>query len=92
MQTGTKRSRPPAPWGRKPGERLRSQGGDAVWITLSPQLGHEQAGVTGVVLSDQVRSLDWRGRNAELICRLPDETLSEVVEKLRLLLPGSDSR
>ncbi len=44
--------------------------------------------VKGAVLSDQVRSLDWRARNAELIGRLPDDNTSEVVQKLlRLLTP-----
>ncbi len=102
--------------------------GDAVWITLNPQAGHEQAGrrpavvlspenyngkiglailcpitnqikgypfevllpsglpVAGAVLSDQIKSLDWRARNAELICTLPDETISEVLQKLSTLL------
>ena len=104
------------------------QCGDAVWITLNPQAGHEQAGrrpavvlspqnynskvglailspitnqtkgypfevllpaglpVAGAILSDQVKSLDWRVRNAELICALPDETISEVLQKLGTLL------
>jgi len=104
------------------------QCGDAVWITLNPQAGHEQAGrrpavvlspqnynskvglailcpitnqtkgypfevllpaglpVAGAILSDQVKSLDWRARNAELICALPTETISEVLQKLVTLL------
>src|SRR3972149_2483431 len=104
------------------------QYGDAVWITLNPQAGHEQAGrrpavvlspqnynskvglailspitnqtkgypfevllpaglpVAGAILSDQVKSLDWRVRNAELICTLPDEVTSEVLQKLSTLL------
>src|SRR3972149_3922410 len=98
--------------------------GDAVWITLNPQAGHEQAGrrpavvlspsaynkkvglailcpitnqvkgypfevalpegleVTGVILSDQVKSLDWKVRQAELISRLPGEVVLEVLLKL----------
>ena len=102
--------------------------GDAVWITLNPQAGHEQAGrrpavvlspqnynekvglailcpitsqikgypfevvlphgmpVAGAILSDQVKSLDWRARNAEFVCALPKETLSEVLQKLGTLL------
>lgn len=48
--------------------------------------------VTGAVLSDQVKSLDWRARKAELICALPAETISEVLEKLATLLtPGPES-
>lgn len=102
--------------------------GDAVWIQLDPQAGHEQAGrrpalvlspssyngkvglailcpitshrkgfpfevsiadartVSGVVLSDQVKSLDWKARRAELIERLPDEVVGEVLAKLATLL------
>lgn len=42
--------------------------------------------VMGVVLSDQVKSLDWRARQAEQICVLPPETVREVLQKLALLL------
>jgi mRNA interferase MazF len=42
--------------------------------------------VAGAILSDQVKSLDWRARNAELICTLPTETISEVLQKLATLL------
>ncbi|MFQ5814603.1 MAG: type II toxin-antitoxin system PemK/MazF family toxin [Anaerolineae bacterium] len=42
--------------------------------------------VTGVILADQVKSLDWRARNAELICTLPAETVAEVLQKLGTLL------
>ena len=42
--------------------------------------------VAGAILSDQVKSLDWRARNAELICALPAETISEVLQKLATLL------
>jgi mRNA interferase MazF len=42
--------------------------------------------ISGTILSDQVKSLDWRARNAELICTLPHETISEVLQKLGTLL------
>ena len=42
--------------------------------------------VLGAILSDQVKSLDWRARNAELICSLPTEVISEVLQKLNTLL------
>ena len=42
--------------------------------------------VSGVVLSDQVRSLDWQIRNAELICALPSETVAEILAKIALLI------
>jgi len=42
--------------------------------------------VEGAILSDQVKSLDWRVRNAELMCHLPTATISEVLQKLNTLL------
>ncbi len=102
--------------------------GDVVWLTFTPQAGHEQAGrrpalvlsqasyngkvglalfcpvtnqvkgypfevaipdgmaVTGVVLSDQIKSLDWRARQAEYINSLPGEVLAEVMAKIAALL------
>lgn len=102
--------------------------GDAVWISLDPQAGHEQAGrrpalvlspasyngrvglailcpitnqakgypfevpipgglkVSGVVLSDQVKSLDWRVRQASRIDGVPDDVVAEVLQRLDALL------
>jgi mRNA interferase MazF len=102
--------------------------GDAVWINLNPQAGHEQAGrrpaavispekyngktglailcpitsqikgypfevllpdglpVQGAILADQVKSLDWRIRDAELICTLPENIIFEVNVKFGSLL------
>jgi mRNA interferase MazF len=37
--------------------------------------------VSGVVLADQVKSLDWQQRKAEFVCTLAEELLEEVVEK-----------
>jgi mRNA interferase MazF len=42
--------------------------------------------VAGAILSDQVKSLDWRARRAELICTLPTETISDALQKLAALL------
>ncbi|MDD5500738.1 MAG: endoribonuclease MazF [Candidatus Omnitrophica bacterium] len=42
--------------------------------------------VSGAILSDQVKSLDWRVRDVELICTLPDEVVSEIMQKLGALL------
>lgn len=42
--------------------------------------------LSGAVLSDQVKSLDWRARRAELICTLPRDTIDEVVQKLSTLV------
>ena len=43
-------------------------------------------GVTGVVLADQVKSLDWRVRNAERMGTLPAEVMTEILGKLNVLL------
>jgi len=40
----------------------------------------------GVILSDQAKSLDWRARKSELICRLPLETVQQALLKLGTLL------
>ena len=45
-----------------------------------------ECGVSGVVLSDQVKSLDWRARQAELIGPLPRRVTEEVLQKLGALL------
>jgi len=42
--------------------------------------------LSGAVLSDQVKSLDWRARRAELICTLPRDTIVDVVQKLSTLI------
>ena len=42
--------------------------------------------ISGVILSDQIKSLDWKARQAELICRLPESALNEVLQKLLTLL------
>ncbi len=42
--------------------------------------------VGGVILADQVKSLDWRARNAEFICALPARTIAEALAKLGTLL------
>ena len=42
--------------------------------------------VGGVVLADQVKSLDWRTRRAEIVGRLPESSLGEVLAKLGTLL------
>lgn len=102
--------------------------GDIVWVSMSPRLGHEQAGrrpalvlspesynakvglailcpitghvkgypfevaipeglqVAGVVLSDQIRSVDWREREAEFICPAPTDVTHEVLQKIGALV------
>ena len=42
--------------------------------------------ITGVILADQVKSLDWRARKAEFVDTLPAATIAEVLQKLHALL------
>ncbi len=42
--------------------------------------------VSGAVLSDQVKSLDWRARRAKWICAAPPEVTEEVLAKLSTLV------
>ena len=102
--------------------------GDLVWLTFTPQAGHEQAGhrpalvisqkaynsrtglalfcplttrvkgypfevacegksVSGVILADQVKSLDWKARGARRIEPAPEGVLEGKIAKLTALLP-----
>lgn len=45
--------------------------------------------VSGVLLSDQVKSLDWMAREAEFLDSLPNVTVAEALRKLGLLLAES---
>ena len=102
--------------------------GDIIWLSFSPQAGHEQAGhrpalvlsprvynerssvalvcpitsrirehpfevplpshgpVTGVVLADQIRSLDWRARGARFESQAPRRVVGDVLAKVHVLL------
>lgn len=42
--------------------------------------------IAGAVLSDHVKSLDWRARKAHLICRLPGEVVRRILQRVVLLL------
>ena len=42
--------------------------------------------VSGVVLSDQVKSLDWRARRAQRLGHLPEAVTREILAKLHTLL------
>jgi len=42
--------------------------------------------IQGVILADQVKSLDWRAREASLLCSLPETTVREVLNKVGTLL------
>ena len=108
--------------------RQAPERGEIIWLHLTPQAGHEQAGhrpamvispasynrkaglalccpitshvkgypfevrlpeeceVAGVVLADQVKSLDWRARKAKRICMAPQDVTLDVLAKLSALL------
>jgi len=42
--------------------------------------------VTGVVLSDQVKSLDWQAGDCALVCAIPDAVVRQVLRRLNTLL------
>jgi len=42
--------------------------------------------VTGAILSDQVKSLDWKARQVGFIVKVPDSVVKEVLAKLNTLL------
>jgi mRNA interferase MazF len=42
--------------------------------------------IQGIVLSDQLKSLDWKVRNAELVSGTPPEIMQELFEKLKTLI------
>jgi mRNA interferase MazF len=42
--------------------------------------------VSGVILSDQIKNLDWKSRRASFCCKLPNTTLQEVTAKLLILI------
>lgn len=50
-------------------------------VLLPPDLG-----ISGVVLADRVRSLDWKARNAALVGRGPDALVQEVLARLEPLV------
>ncbi|GAA0370785.1 endoribonuclease MazF [Bacillus horti] len=42
--------------------------------------------IEGVILSDQIKNLDWQSRQTKFICKVPQETLIEVISKVDLLI------
>lgn len=41
---------------------------------------------SGVVLSDQIKSMDWKARGASFLCSLPDTVVRQVLGKASTLL------
>jgi mRNA interferase MazF len=46
----------------------------------------EEMQTTGVILSDQVKSFDWRSRQVKFVERVPDKLVQEVLAKIETLL------
>jgi mRNA interferase MazF len=46
--------------------------------------------VTGAILSDQVKNLDWKARDTKLICKLPQSVTDEALRKLNTLIRNAD--
>lgn len=46
----------------------------------------QESEIKGVILSDQIRSVDWRGRRAEFAGKLPPDALKEALRKLNTLI------
>ena len=42
--------------------------------------------VSGVILADQVKNLDWKARRARFCCTVPAATIAEVLKKLEPLI------
>lgn len=42
--------------------------------------------VSGAILSDQVKSFDWRVRSAAPLCELPESCIRETLKKINVLL------
>ncbi len=46
----------------------------------------ELKNIKGSVLSDQIKSLDWRERNIEFIEKIGDKKMEEVIEKIEVII------
>jgi mRNA interferase MazF len=42
--------------------------------------------ISGAILSDQVKNLDWKAREAKKICYLPDDVMNKVLQRVKALL------
>jgi mRNA interferase MazF len=42
--------------------------------------------IAGAILSDQIKSVDWRARDARFICSLPDSTVNIILQRAGVLL------
>ena len=42
--------------------------------------------IDGVILSDQIKSLDWKTREIEFIAKITSAQISEIIDKISVLL------
>jgi len=56
-------------------------------VALPPGLEAE-----GAILSDQVKSLDWRARDARRACAVPAEVLEETIAKILAVVDPKEPR
>ncbi|MGI6549528.1 MAG: type II toxin-antitoxin system PemK/MazF family toxin [Syntrophomonadales bacterium] len=42
--------------------------------------------ISGVILSDQIKSLDWQARNVRFACKASNEVITEALAKIKVLL------
>jgi len=54
---------------------------------LPPKAGRE---VPSVVMTDQVKSVDFRDRDCEFVTRAPDDILDEALARVRAILDSDD--
>ena len=47
---------------------------------------HGGGPVEGVALADQIKSVNWQARHARFSCHAPPNVVSEVLEKVKVLL------
>ena len=46
----------------------------------------ETGKIKGIVLSDQIKSLDWQQRGAEFIIKATEEEMNEIIKKFSVLV------
>ena len=48
--------------------------------------------VSGVILADRIKSLDWRARRVEYVCSLPASTVDERLAKAPVLVSTTEGQ
>lgn len=73
--------------------RYTPKRGDIIRLNFDPSTGHEQQGTRpalvlteAVVLCNQVRTVDWQARRAQLIEAAPAELVADVLARVATLI------